>query len=147
MKIESGDLIAAATIIVGFGVTVIMFRVQRELWVQEQHPDWPSWLAWSDYLIIASVVLALFLAIVPLLAVSVMTSLVQALAAASCVAAVILQAGYIPAILAHYRIEIGRKRKGDRLKGEPAERRFVFISAALATVGFIIVLWTHLRAA
>src|SRR5215213_4515006 len=136
MKIESGDLIAAATIIVGFGVTVIMFRVQRELWVQEQHPDWPSWLAWSDYLIIASVVLALFLAIAPLLAVSVMTSLVQALAAASCVAAVILQAGYIPAILAHYRIEIGRKRKGDRLKGEPAERRFVFISAELATVGF-----------
>jgi uncharacterized membrane protein len=147
MTVEPGDLIAAATLIVGFGVTVIMFRVQRELWVQEHHPGSPTWLAWSDYLILASVGLALFLVLVPLLFLRVITPLVQAVAAAACVAAVFLQAGYIPSILAHYRIEIGRGRKGDRLKGEPAERLLAVASAALAIGAFILVICWRFRLA
>jgi hypothetical protein len=104
-----GDLIAVAALIVGFAVTVIMFRVQRELWVQERHPKWPNWLSWSDYLIVTSVIFAIF-ALIVLLVIPGITQYRRALAAGSCVAAIILQAGYIPGILAHYRIEIGRHR-------------------------------------
>jgi hypothetical protein len=85
-----------------------MFRIQRELWVQENYPSWPNWLAWSDYLILASVVL--FFAVMPLVAISPMGS-TEAFASAACVAA-LMQVGYIPAILAHYRIEIDTRRTG-----------------------------------
>jgi hypothetical protein len=136
----SGDLIAVAAIIVGFGLTVIMFRAQREIWVQDQRPDWPNWLAWSDYLIIVSVLLASFAALIPLLAISTAEKTIQAVASASLVAALILQVGYIPAILAHYRIEIGRTRTGPREKGEPAERRIVVCGLLGAAAGFAMVL-------
>lgn len=139
-----GDLIAVAALIVGFAVTVIMFRVQRELWVQERHPKWPNWLSWSDYLIVASVVLAI-VALVVLLAIPGITQYRRAIAASSCVAAIILQAGYIPGILAHYRIEIGRHRTGDRQKGEPAEKAIVCVSGFVAVLLFILVLRLHLR--
>jgi hypothetical protein len=68
----------------------------------------------------------------------------EALASAACFSAIILQVGYIPAILAHYRIEIGKKRTGDRQKGEPTERICVYLSIALAAVGFIVVFCQHL---
>lgn len=139
-----GDLIAVAALIVGFAVTVIMFRVQRELWVQERDPKWPNWLSWSDYLIVPSVILAI-IALVVLLAIPGITQHRRAFAAASCVAAIILQAGYIPGILAHYRIEIGRHRTADREKGEPAEKVIVYVSVSLATLVFIFVLRQHLR--
>ncbi len=142
---DPGALIGAAALIVGFGITVIMFRIQRELWVQEQHPEWPNWLAWSDYLVVASVMLTLAFAIVPLLSFPVLTPCRRALASAACVAATILLAGYVPAILAHYRIEIGRSRTGVRLKGEPKERLVVFVSIAVASFGFIFTLWEHSR--
>lgn len=140
-----GDLIAVAAIIVGFGLTVIMFRVQRELDVQENRPKWPTWLAWSDYLIIVSVALALCFAIIPLLALPPLTRLTEALASAACVGAVILQAGYIPGILAHYRIEIGSDRKGDRDKGEPAEKWIVRVSFTVAAIGIIFAFCQHWR--
>lgn len=139
----SGDLIAAAALIVGFAVTVIMFRVQRELWVQENHPDWPNWLAWSDYLILGSVVLAIS-SLVVILFLPPLTPTRRAIGAASCVSAIILQAGYIPGILAHYRIEIGRHKIGDREKGEPIERAFVYASVALSLIAFFFVLREHL---
>jgi hypothetical protein len=144
-RILSGDLIAVAAILVGFGLTVIMFRLQRELYVQEQHPQWPNWLAWSDYLILASMLVAVFFVVLPILAFPVVTRMREALASAACISAIILQVGYIPAILAHYRIEIGRSRTGDRQKGEPTERLYVYLSIALRTVGFIIVFYQRLH--
>jgi hypothetical protein len=139
-----GDLIAVAALIVGFAVTVIMFRVQRELSVQEQHPEWPNWLAYSDYLILASVGLAI-ISLIVLLAIPEITQYRRAIAAASCVAAIILQAGYIPGILAHYRIAIGKHRTTDREEAEPAERVIVRVSVSLAAIVFIFVLRQHLR--
>jgi hypothetical protein len=141
-----GELVAVAAIVVGFGLTVIMFRIQRELWVQEKHPDWPNWLAWSDYLIILSLLLGVIVSVILLLPDP--TPRVKAFASAACVAAFILQVGYIPAILAHYRIEMGRKRAEEgkpRERGEPIERRVVRVSVFLATVVFIFMLWEHLR--
>src|ERR1043165_5789430 len=124
-----GDLISAAAIIVGFGVTVIMFRVQRELFVLETLRRTPLWLSWADYLILSSVTLAVFGVIVPMLAFGNRYRILVSTAAGICVAAVILQAGFIPSILAHYRIELGARREGPRDKGEPIERAFVITTA------------------
>jgi NADH:ubiquinone oxidoreductase subunit K len=141
MEIGSSDLLTAAAVIVGFGITVIMFRVQRE--IQEQEKGEPNWLAWSDYLILGSILLTIGLAILPLLMLPWVSAFTRSLAASACVAAFILQAGYVFGILAHYRIEIGRERKGPREKGEPAERLIVKLSAVFAGIGFAIVMWLH----
>lgn len=138
------DLIAVSAIVVGFGVTAIMFRVQRELYVYEQLKIGILWLAWADYLILGSVTLAVFGATVPLLVVPVPPRGLLALAASSCVAAVILQAGYIPSILAHYRIEVGARREGPRAKGEPVERRFVIGTIMFAAASFAVTLFLRL---
>jgi hypothetical protein len=98
----------------------------------------------SDYLIVISVGIAI-LALVVLLAIPGITQFRRGFAAASCVAAIVLQAGYIPGILAHYRIEIGRHRTADREEGEPAEKVIVCVSFVLAVVVFILVFRQHLR--
>ena len=135
---DTADLIAVSAIVVGFGVTAMMFRVQRELYVLEVLKIETLWLAWADYTIIASVMLAVFGATVPLLVFPTLPESVIALSASSCVGAVILQAGYIPSILAHYRIEIGTARTGSREKGEPAERLFVIGAFIIAGIAFVI---------
>jgi len=116
-----------------------MFRVARELSLRDKGQDF-LWLAWADYLILASVAMAIFGAIIPLLTSPKAAPIFVALAASSCVAALILQAGYIPSILAHYRIEVGRDRlraKVPSQKGEPIEKVVVITTAALA-IGFFI---------
>lgn len=132
--------LTVASILSGFGVTVLMFRIQRELDVREKHPDWPSWLAWADYLVIVSTALSLLLVVLPLVAVRNPNERLLSVAAASCASAAILLTAYIPAILDHYRIEIGTKRTAYRHRGEPWERLFViggFVVAALA-FGWIV---------
>lgn len=139
--LNQGDLIAVAAIVIGFGLTAIMFRVQREIHMGEEQND-VKWIAWSDWLIFGSVLLALFLAVIPLLAFS-----YRSFATAACTAAIILQAGYIPAILAHYRIDIGRSRdikKLPRDRGEPAEKWIVCVSCVIALVFFVLT-WQHSR--
>jgi hypothetical protein len=37
--------LTVASILSGFGISVFMFRIQRELRVRDVHPDWPNWLA------------------------------------------------------------------------------------------------------
>lgn len=134
------DLIAIAAMIFGFGIVVIMFRVQRELWVRESHSEWPLWTSWADWLILWSVPLGC-LTILSLLAFPGLRP-VTALAAALCGSAVILQVGYIPAIMAHYRIFFGKRRRADdvpREAGEPAERVFVLLAAVVAVLVFAFV--------
>lgn len=138
------DLIAAAAVIVGFGVTVFMFRVQRELYVLEVLEEKRLWLAWADYLIIGSVSLAVFGVILPLLATPAVSANLVAWSASLCVAAVVLQAGYIPSILAHYRIELGARREGPRAKGEPIERRLVIMTAIAALAAFSLTIWLRI---
>ena len=136
----SEGIISACAIVAGFGVTAIMFRVQRELYVREVLKEKTVWLAWADYLVLGSVVLAVFGATVPLLAASKTPRPVAAVAAASCIAALVLLAGYVPSILAHYRIELGARREGSRVKGEPIERGFVVGSLICAAAAFGVTL-------
>ncbi len=139
------DLIAVAAMIFGFGIVVIMFRVQRELWVREHHQKWEHWTPWADWLIFASVLLVGCLTILSLLAFpGVRRS--EALAAASCGSAVVLQIGYFPAIFAHYRMFFGKQRIKDnvpREKGEPAEKVFVSLTVAIAAFTFVFIFCQH----
>jgi len=139
----SSEIISASAIVAGFGVTAIMFRVQRELYVLEVLKRSPLWLAWADYLVLTSVALAVFGATVPLLVVPKAPRFVVATAASSCVAALVLLAGYVPSILAHYRIELGAGRQGARAKGEPIERGLVIGTYLFALASFTatLVLW------
>jgi hypothetical protein len=137
------DLVAIAAMIFGFGIVVIMFRVQRELWVQEHYPKWETWTSWADWLILASIPLVGCLTIFSLLAFPRMR-LGEALAAASCGSAVVLQIGYIPAIMAHYRIFFGMQRRKDgipRDRGEPAEKVFVILTVVIAVLAFAFVFY------
>jgi hypothetical protein len=141
-QLTPGDLIAVAAIIFGFGITVFTFRIQREVTVGDK--GWPKWLPLADRLIVVSVGLVFCFAVIPLLAFELSRSTVG-LASAACIAALVLQVGYVPAIMAHYRIEIGKNRTGPREKGEPAERLFVWISTLIAALGFAFVLFEHLH--
>jgi hypothetical protein len=128
----AADLISVSAIVVGFGVTAVMFRVQRELYVLEVLKIKVLWLAWADYLIVGSIFLAVFGATIPLLVFPKPSVCLFSLAASSCVGALILQAGYGPSILAHYRIVLGGSREGPRARGEPIEQALVIGTSLLA---------------
>ncbi len=143
--------LTVASILTGFCISVFMFRIQRELGVRDRHPDWPNWLAWADYLIIATIVLSVVLVILPLVAVPAPGRLIYSIAAGSCAAASLLLLAYPFAILDHYRIEIGtwRLKQGEspqaRHKGEPLERIIVVTAGAIATATFaaIVFVWNR----
>lgn len=135
-------LITVASIIAGFGVTVLMFRLQRELTISDE--NWrlaqtdrevrimPTWIPLADYLIVAAVTVALVFAILPLLMSPEPTRASLRLAATACTAATILLAGYVPAITAHYRfIYWLHKTRGPFLIGEIL---LVFVTIVLAIV-------------
>lgn len=112
MKCMGEDgLITVASLIAGFGVAVIMFRLQRELSISDE--NWrrrrddsgahitPTWVPFADYLVIGATLIALIGGVSPLL-LPLDDGRLRHAAAASAVATTLL-AGYVPAILAHYR--------------------------------------------
>jgi hypothetical protein len=135
--------LTVASILSGFGISVFMFRIQRELGVRDRHPDWPNWLAWADYLVLSSIVLSLLLVVLPLVALPAPSRFVFSVAAGSCAASSLLLVAYPFAILDHYRIEIGawRTREGEkpqtRHKGEPIERVIVVVAGMAAAAAFM----------
>jgi hypothetical protein len=137
--------LTVASILSGFGISVFMFRIQRELRVRDVNPRLPNWLAWADYLILAAILVSLLLVVLPLMAMPDPGRLAYSVAAGSCAAASLLVAAYPFAILDHYRIEIGawRTREGEhpreRHKGEPIERMIVIGAAVLAAIAFVTI--------
>ena len=107
----------------------------------------PNWLAWADYLIMATIVLSVSLVILPLVSVPSPGRVTYAIAAGACAAASILLLAYPFAILDHYRIEIGawRTQKGEspheRHKGEPVERVIVVTGMIVAAIAFAATIW------
>ena len=140
--------LTVASILSGFGISVFMFRIQRELGVRDKHPDWPNWLAWADYLVFATIILSLSLVVLPLIASPEPSELVFSVAAGACAATSLLMLAYPLAILDHYRIEIGvwRTKDGEsanvRRKGEPIEKAIVVITGLIAIVVFAWVVLT-----
>ena len=141
--------LTVSSILSGFCISVFMFRIQRELSVRDRHPEWQNWLAWADYLIIATLVLSLVFVVIPLVATPAPGETVFAIAGASCAAAAVLLLAYPFAILDHYRIEIGswRTRAGEhptvRHKGEPIEKAIVIAAGVIAAVVFSAIVWTR----
>lgn len=139
--------LTVASILSGFSISVFMFRIQRELGVRDRHPDWPNWLAWADYLVIATIVLSLLLVVLPLIALPEPTEFVFSIAAGTCAATSLLLLAYPFAILDHYRIEIGVWRaKPDahveiRHKGEPIEKAIVITTGLIGTLTFISIVY------
>jgi uncharacterized membrane protein YidH (DUF202 family) len=138
--LQTADLITTASIIAGFGVAVLMFRIQRELYARER--DWPSWIASSDWLRISSTLIALLLVLTPLAVFGEANKLAHKVAGAPTCASVILLAGYVPSILAHYRFILydGRDPKGRRTNPEPSELTLIVITVVLAIVGVVVFL-------
>lgn len=128
--------LTVASILSGFAVTVLMFRIQRELQVGETHPQWPTRLAWADYLVVAAIMISLLFVVLLLVTLRVPGQRALSFAAGSCAAAAILLAAYPLAILDHYRIEIGAWRQGPRRKGEPIEKLVVVAAAVISAIVF-----------
>jgi hypothetical protein len=137
--------LTVASLLSGFGITVFMFRIQRELQVRSLHPRWPNWLAWADYLVIATIVISVVLVVIPLVAVPEPGRLLYSIAGGACASAAILQLAYPFAILDHYRIEIGtwRTERGEppmeRHKGEPIEKIIVIGAGIVAATVFTVI--------
>jgi hypothetical protein len=149
-NIQVSDLIVTAAMFAAFGIVAFMFRVEREINVQEKafkeerEPD--SRVAWADYLIISSIALALLAVITLLMEIPFHSKGARAFATAACVAAAILQLGYVPSILAHYAINFGKPVKTKaREAGQAWEVWFVSLSAILATALFTWVLCMNLH--
>jgi hypothetical protein len=139
MSLSTESYLTVASILSGFGITVLMFRVQRELTLKDKKPPKVTRLAWADYLVLAATTLSLILVVLPLLLLRNVPEICVSLSSASCAAASILLAGYPFAIIDHYHIE-WKKRSGHGLKGEPGERIIVKTAAALAVLVFVGIL-------
>lgn len=145
--LSSESYLSVASILSGFCVAVFVFRIQREVAIidrvenrdstSKEKPE--NWLAWSDYLIVTSILLSMLLVVLPLMVVHSVNDQLLRLAAASCAASSILLSAYPFAILDHYRILWGKERKEKRLSGEPLERFIVIAALIVAAVVWGIV--------
>lgn len=168
--VDDGTLAAIAAAIVGFGIVAFVFRVQREIQVQEtllrelkedaerqglqvnevelvEKADTYRWIPWADRLLVGAVMVALLLVLFPIaLAGSVSSIWGGRLPAAACSASTVALAGYIPALLAHYRfgprparrwIWFGTPSGPVRFAAEPAEQAIVIASAVLGVVAAV----------
>lgn len=132
MKPDGATLAGIASITAAFGATVLVFRVQREDAMRERNER--VWLPAADWLLLAAAIISLLFVLVPIAA-----GLEWQTNAAASAASSICVAGYIPSILAHYRIVFGADREGPRDNPEPWECRFVIATTvvALAVGGWI----------
>jgi len=135
---DAATLTTVATIVSGFGIAMLFFRIQRELQMHEQLE--PKWIPWADRLLIVATLISLLLVIFPLVAFSATSIVVLRLASAACAAASLMVAGYVFGILAHYRLLFGGHREGPRKNPEPPEKVVVFASIAVALLAFAGVL-------
>jgi hypothetical protein len=133
--VDIGILSTIAAVIAGFGIAGFVFRIQRELAMQDAGEN--TWVPWADWLLIGATIGTLVLVLVPILLFNSSKFLGRRLPAAGCSAALVSLAGYIPGLLAHYRLVFGASRSGSRTNPEPAERVVVITSGALSVVAFV----------
>ena len=101
----------------------------------------PYWIPWADRLLIGVVTATICLVLFPIvLASSVSLAWGDRLPAAACAASTIALAGYVPALLAHYRfgprpsrkwIWFGSPPEQFRQAGKPAEKVIVVVFTVL----------------
>lgn len=139
--LDSSTLATIGSIIAAFGITMLPFRIQREIEMAKQKEQ--VWLPVSDWLLIGATLISLLLVVLPI-----SLGLGLKLPSVSAGAAAILVSSYVPAILGHYRVIFPRDfvfwgplRKGSRTNPEPAELVFVFVgliaAISVAAVGLL----------
>ena len=134
---DVGMLSTIASIISAFGIAMLVFRIQRELEMHKAREI--NWIPNCDWLLVSATEISLLLVLLPLLVVP-RTSRWIALPTAACASASVLVAGYIPAILAHYRLIFSGKRFGPRTNPEPSERLIVLATVAAAVLIAVLML-------
>jgi hypothetical protein len=135
--LDASTLASIASIIAGFGAAILVFRLQRELQMDEKGE--PTWIAFADWLIFAATLTSLLLVIFPIVVFDLSSGFFSQLPPASCAAASLMVAGYIPSIFAHYRLIWGKNRTGQRENPEPAERVLVWLTFLIASVVFVLI--------
>lgn len=130
---DASSLATIASIISTFGIAMLLFRIQRELAMRKAGEI--NWIPWADWLLIGATLVSFFLVILPMLLLKDGSSQWALLPPAAAAAACTLVAGYIPAILAHYRFIFSGNRTGDRANPEPSER----VVARLAAIAAFII--------
>jgi hypothetical protein len=138
---DTGTLAAIASIVAGFSVTMLAFRIQREIGMPGRGVG--SWIPPADQLLLVTSTLALVAVLLPLVAAHPSSWAHQCLPAAACAALVILLAAYPFALLAHYRLIFSGGRTGVRGPSEPNEVRVIAVSLVLATLTFAWSLYLH----
>ena len=134
---DSGTITTVASIISGFGVAMLFFRIQRELHMDERKEQ--IWIPWADWLLVAATLISLLAVLLPLVMLPGSSAALK-IAIAACGASIVLVAGYVFAILAHYRLLWGKGRSGPRDNPEPAERALVYVTVLISTMCFVIIL-------
>ena len=133
--IKADALLTVASIIAGFGVTVLMFRLQREL--QAFKEEGRTWLPVADWLVIGAVLVALALVVSLLIRKEDGDLTAQR---AWCAVAIVLLAGYIPSILAHYNFLVWLTP--DRPWLTRSEAALAAVTAVAASLAFICVMFS-----
>jgi multisubunit Na+/H+ antiporter MnhC subunit len=143
------ELIVTAAIVIGFGVTVIMFRVERETRLQDESDKVLELrIAGADWLIFVSTSLAVLAIVFLLWSPRPVMQWQKSVAAIANVVAVFLQLGYIFAILAHYGISIGEgKLTDERPPWGKTETKIVygFFAAAAVLITALACIHIHSR--
>ena len=138
---DHGTLSTVASIVSGFGVAMLFFRIQRELHMKDRHEQ--DWIPKSDLLLIAATLISLLFVILPIVSLNVEHTQLLRIPAAACAATAVLVSGYIFSILAHYRLLFGRGRSGRRVNPEPAERVLIILTILIAIAVFTAVFLTR----
>jgi hypothetical protein len=129
-KPDASILVTIASITIAFGIPILLYRIQRENQMRAEQER--VWLPWSDWPLLIAVMSSLLFVLVPTAG-----GYIPSFSSAVSVASSICLAGYIPSILAHYRIMFGASRHGPRNNPEPMERVFVILTAVAAIGAFI----------
>jgi hypothetical protein len=103
--------------------------------------DETTWIPWADRLVIGATLISLLAVIAPILTLGSGNLRALLVARAATLLSVILLAGYVPSILAHYRLLCGRRRIDEpRENPETAECALVTATTVLGVVAFFATL-------
>lgn len=133
---DTSALLTVASIISGFGITIFTFRLQREIQVMERNSK--VWIPWADCLVIAAVMISLLIGILPIVMLSSPPKLIYQVSNGACAASIVMLAGYIPGILAHYRFILTKNTYSARQNPEPSERWIVITFLCFAVIAFTV---------
>jgi hypothetical protein len=128
MAIPRDLVLTVIGFVIAFALAALVIRLQREIEMRDKGER--NWLTCADELVVVATALAgiAFIAVFALPSQPYIASIILMLL----IGATILEVGYIPSILAHYRIVFGTNQVGLRQRCEPLERCFVRWAFAVA---------------